>query len=466
MWLPGLLWKLQKYGVKGKAWAWCKAFLQDREIRVVHSGQVSDWFKLLAGTPQGAVLSPFFFLIYIDDLIELALACGCDIALFADDIVAWAKQQGHRGDAALQDFLNALTNWAAEWKVTFGQKKSQVIQFSRSRSPPEIPKFSLTGFELDFTDSYKYLGVWFERDLSWTKQTLEMLARANRVSAVICSTIVPNQPPGFSCVNSLVNSLLVPVVSYGFPVWSVPPEFVARTDSILARPFRRLLSLPQKSTHSASVLIECGALTCESLLRLSALRFGFRLVASDIEDPCKRLLWVKTDAIAARINESSRWAGLPYDDAEQVRDARHRVELKQLLEWQASNVGVWQLKDLKLTTGPASYLRHDGRRLAAVRARLRLNRCSLNASLAERKVIPDAGCGVCAVPETVEHCLLVCPQFAALRQQCAAALDYLGLPLNIAIVLGADGVSPASKQRSALVATGHFLLAIDNARRL
>ena len=110
MWIPGLLWKLAKYGVKGKAWAWCKAFLQDRFIRVVHSGRASDWFALSAGTPQGAVMSPFYFLIYIDDLIALALACGCDIALFADDIAAWARQEGAAGDADLQNFLTALTD--------------------------------------------------------------------------------------------------------------------------------------------------------------------------------------------------------------------------------------------------------------------------------------------------------------------------------------------------------------------
>lgn len=412
------------------------------------------------------MLSPFFFLIYIDDLIALALACGCDIALFADDIVVWARQQGLLGDAAVQDFLDSLTNWAAEWKVIFGQKKSQTIQFTRSRDPPAIPKFRLTGFELEFTDSYKYLGVWLEKDLSWTKQAEAMLAKANAVSAVICNAIVPNQPPGFRCISTLVNSLLVPVVTYGFPIWSVPPEFIARTDSILARPFRRCLSLPQKSSHSASVLIECGALTCESLARLAALRFGFRLVSSDGKDPAKPLLFERKEPIAAVINASAASAGVNYGDAGQMLTARNSVELKQLLEWHASDHGVWQLKGLKTATGPAPYLLQDTRRLSAVRARLRLNRCSLNASLAERKLTADPNCAVCAVPETVEHCLLVCPQFAAMRQQCAAALDFLGLPLNFGIVLGADDVSPAVKQRSALVATGHFLLAIDSVRRL
>jgi len=115
--------------------------------------------------------------------------------------------------------------------------------------------------------------------------------------------------------------------------------------------------------------------------------------------------------------------------------------------------------------GPSAYLFHDGRRLSAVRARLRLNRCSLNASLAERKITPDPNCAACAVPETVEHCLLVCPQFAAARQQCTAALDFLSLPLNLATVLGSEP-GPGPTLRSALAATGHFLLAVDALQHL
>src|SRR6478672_11510667 len=131
-----------------------------------------------------------------------------------------------------------------------------------------------------------------------------------------------------------------------------------------------------------------------------------------------------------------------------------QVELLQLAEWHHNDHGVWQLKGLKLSVGPSQYLLQDGRRLAAVRARLRLNRCSLNASLAQRRLVADPNCVVCAVPETVEHCLLECPQYAALRHNCAAALNFLGLPLNFATVLGClDGVGPGTR-RSALAASG------------
>jgi len=203
------------------------------------------------------------------------------------------------------------------------------------------------------------------------------------------------------------------------------------------------------------------------LFALSALRFGFRLLCSDVKDPCKPLLFEHKEPIAAVIRDRAQWARVAWDNAGQMAKARDKVELKQLLLWQSSDVGIWQLKALKLSAGPSAYLLHDGRRTAAVRARLRLNRCSLNASLAERKITADPNCAVCAVPETVEHCLLDCPVFTAARQQCRAALDFLGLDLSFGMVLGAvESITPAERRRSALAATGHFLNAIDSVRRL
>ena len=107
-----------------------------------------------------------------------------------------------------------------------------------------------------------------------------------------------------------------------------------------------------------------------------------------------------------------------------------------------------------------------------MRARLRLNRCSLNASLAERGLRgdpPDPNCALCAVPETVDHCLLQCPRYDAPRRECRAALDYLGLPLTLPTVLGSTEAYPSQPPdlcRQALIATGRYLLAIDALRKL
>src|SRR4029078_1326064 len=123
VWLPGLLYKLSHMGIRGKAWSWIRAFLHDRRVRVVTGLMHSEWFSLSAGVPQGAVLSPFLFLVYINDLVDCASEAGCYVSLYADDVAAWSHDptSDAHGDACLQDFLRRASAWATKWKVLFGQ---------------------------------------------------------------------------------------------------------------------------------------------------------------------------------------------------------------------------------------------------------------------------------------------------------------------------------------------------------
>ena len=82
VWHQGLLYKLRRVGIKGDLLNWFEDYLTDREQRVVIRGQSSNWDSIKAGVPQGAVLGPLTFLIYINDLTKVV---NCNLKLFADD---------------------------------------------------------------------------------------------------------------------------------------------------------------------------------------------------------------------------------------------------------------------------------------------------------------------------------------------------------------------------------------------
>jgi hypothetical protein len=409
-------------------------------------------------------LSPFLFLVYINDMADLAAEAKVPIALFADDVAAWPDKLGADGDAKLQRFLDLLGPWATKWKILFGQSKSQVVRFTRSRALPEQKRFSLAGSELEFAASYKYLGVILQGNLKWDLQIDSVIQRANSVSALISNSIVPGKPPGFRCVRALVEALLMPLIQYGMPIWQLN-ERQNELDQLIARPLRRCLSLPQKSTHALSVIVESGLLSASSLFALSALRLGGAVWQLNGSDPVKSLLFQHNNSVSASIHRFSRNLGVRIDDPLHVRSLRHTVDQWQLDNWSEVKEGSKLLKGLKTQAGPSSYLLSDERRLSAVRARLRFDRASLNASLAQRSVLANANCPTCGQIDTVEHCLLECPRFLRQRNDLDMELQPIGEDVTLATILASD-LLPKHVWSDVQLSSGRFLLAIDTIRKL
>ena len=121
MWHKGLLYKLRRVGIEGDLLNWFEDYLTDREQRVVIRGQSSNWGSIKAGVPQGAVLGPLTFLIYINDLTKVV---NCNLKLFADDTCLYVTVDDPASSATvLNDNLNNVQQWANQWLVNSIQTK-------------------------------------------------------------------------------------------------------------------------------------------------------------------------------------------------------------------------------------------------------------------------------------------------------------------------------------------------------
>ena len=107
VWHSGLLYKLFRAGIQGRAFRWIRAFLSDRELRVIFGNAHSAWFPVGAGVPQGSILGPLLFLIYLNDL---PILDAVSVAIFADDIALWPKLNNARGNAALNKALVLISD--------------------------------------------------------------------------------------------------------------------------------------------------------------------------------------------------------------------------------------------------------------------------------------------------------------------------------------------------------------------
>ena len=129
VWHDGLLFKLSQIGIEGQALNIVKDFLKNREQRVFIDGQSSDWAPITAGVPQGSILGPLLFLIYINDITEVITS---DIRIFADDTFIF-RTANSDSTRLLNDDLAKITDWAWRWKMLFNpdiSKQAAEVIFS------------------------------------------------------------------------------------------------------------------------------------------------------------------------------------------------------------------------------------------------------------------------------------------------------------------------------------------------
>ena len=140
MWHEGLLYKLKSYGISGPLLNLIKSFLTNRFQRVLLNGQTSNWKNILAGVPQGSILGPLLFLIFINDIPE---GIQSNIKIFADDTSIFSVMKDRiSASITLNKDLYLISKWAYSWKMSFNpdpSKQATEIVFSKKRSDIQLP---------------------------------------------------------------------------------------------------------------------------------------------------------------------------------------------------------------------------------------------------------------------------------------------------------------------------------------
>ena len=181
VWHEGLISKLKSNGIQDKHLNLIISFLSNCQQRVVLNGRSSKWRYVSAGVPQGSVLGPLFFLVYINDLAEGLVS---DARLFVDDTSLFSIVYDEQVAA---DILNAdlkfIEKWAYQWKMQFNSDKNkQAIQviFSHRKSKPIHPPLIFNGSEVVTLDEHKHLGFFFYSRLSFLRHIKEIIRKARR----------------------------------------------------------------------------------------------------------------------------------------------------------------------------------------------------------------------------------------------------------------------------------------------
>ena len=207
-----LLLKLKSNGIDGSLLNWLRHFLVGRKQRVVVRGSCSDWSCVTSGTPQGTILGPLLFLLYINDITE---CISSTVKLYADDTKIYREISDPITDCRiLQDDLNNLSEWARKWQLRFNADKCESMRITHSRDRSETNYFLEK--PLKDVDNFKDLGVTITRDLSWGNHISITVNKANKVLGSIKRSVGTANTNVFSM---LYKSLVRPILEYAVPVW-------------------------------------------------------------------------------------------------------------------------------------------------------------------------------------------------------------------------------------------------------
>ena len=160
--------KLQCYGIRGRNLSWCKSYLVNREQRTLANGKTSKSNEIVCGVPQGSVLGPLFFILYVNDV--QAVIKDANIQLYADDTVIYASGDYDQNVAAvLQPALLKFGKWCRENKLSLNAAKTKQMVFGTRQMVKSAKNaiLSISDTPLQIVPTYKYLGITLDSTLSF-----------------------------------------------------------------------------------------------------------------------------------------------------------------------------------------------------------------------------------------------------------------------------------------------------------
>ena len=173
-----LLGRLHQYGITGKLHDWFRSYLQGRKQQVTVLGATSRELPVTSGVPQGSLLGPILFLLFVDDLPNTVKTSR--VACYADDTKIFKSIDSITDCNALQSDLNDLVSWSESSGLIFNQSKCKYQCITRKKSPVQ-PTYNINETPLESCDTEKDLGVWVSSNLTSDKQVTEQCAKANKL---------------------------------------------------------------------------------------------------------------------------------------------------------------------------------------------------------------------------------------------------------------------------------------------
>ena len=416
VWHKGLLFKLRRMGITGSLLSWFRSYLGRRHQRVVLEGSYSDFLEVKAGVPQGSILGPLLFLIYINDIVN---DIGSNIKLFADDTSLYIIVEDPATAANLMDSdLDKMHNWANAWLVKFNPHKTEEMVISRKIHPTDHPLVKMDNVVVNRVTSHKHLGVIFNNNCTWHEHISEITAKAwKRVNILQALKYQLDR----KSLQTMYFSFVRPILEYADVIWDNCFNYEKEAIEKVQLEAGRVVTGATKSCSRTKLLKETGWESLEMRRYKHRMVTFFKMVKNIAPPYLQNLVPPSVHQVSQRNLRNNMNLTVPrsrtnlYDKSFIPLATREWNSLPENMKTCTSLNTFKHLLDRDKINIPKYYYA-DYRKAQILHTRLRLGCSSLNADLFSNHILDTDICS-CGLVETAEHYLLDCPHYLAVRRE-------------------------------------------------
>ena len=279
-WRYGILKDIHKLGLRGRLPTFIENFLADRTMQVRVGSSLSDYYDQEQGVPQGGVLSTTLFCIKINDIVK-CLGNLTDCSLYVDDFcICYRSKSMAMIERHLQQNLNKIENWATSNGFKFSKSKTQCVHFCQLRKQHDDPVLHLYGSPIPVVEESKFLGILFDRKLSFIPHIKYLKAKCLKASNLLKVLSHTSWGADRTTLLKLHRSLVRSKLDYGCIIYgSARKSFLQMLDPIHNQGLRLALGA-FRTSPVASLYVEADEPSLYSRREKLSLQYAIRLAAN------------------------------------------------------------------------------------------------------------------------------------------------------------------------------------------
>ncbi|MCG7883380.1 MAG: hypothetical protein JAY96_17510 [Candidatus Thiodiazotropha endolucinida] len=419
VWHRGLLFKLKQNGISGKLLDWVVSYLSNRQQKVFLGSSMSNVKHTSAGVPQGSVLGPLFFLIYVNDIVDNLLSIT---RLFADD-TSLASSSSNLADleGILNHDLQVISIWAKQWLVDFNPAKTEAMLFTLEKDiNPPVLIFDDT--QVKFVAQHKHLGISFSHDAKWHGHINNILTSAAKILGMMRKLKYKLHR---KALNQIYLSFLRPIFEYASVVWDGCTMYEKDSLEKIQHEAARIVSGLTRSVSIAKLYSEIGWLSLADRRNYQKLILVFKSKNAMLPE-------FLTNLFPPVVGMTSRYE-LRNSDDYVIQNQRTQIFSRSFIP---SSTSLWNqlpqeirnkptlssfksalLSNLFIAPKVPQYFLYGNRKLSVVHACIRNNCSNLHNDLFRNRLRENAQCECGTSIEDAEHYFFQCCRYPNERRK-------------------------------------------------